>query len=116
MRHRSGYRKLNKATDQRLAMFRSMARALFEHGRVKVTCARAKEVRRMVEKVITLAKAGDLSSRRKAISMLVKPDIVKKVFDEAKTRFAEKGSGFTRITKIGNRVGDAAPVALLELI
>ncbi len=116
MRHKRGYRKLNKATDQRIAMLRSITCALFQRGRIRVIETRAKEARRMVEKVISLAKCGDLSSRRRAISVISNADIVKNLFADAKTRFASRSGGYTRMVKIGARLGDAAPVVLLELI
>ncbi len=116
MRHKRGYRKLSKATDQRIAMLRSIASSLFERGKVKVTVTRAKEARKIAERVISLAKKGDLHSRKMAISLMHNDDIVKGVFNDAKTRYASRTSGFTRMIKLGARRGDAAPVVLLELL
>ncbi len=116
MRHKKGFRKLSKATDQRLAMLHSIVRSLLKHGKVKVTEARGKEARKIAEGVIELAKRGDLSSRRKAASIVSDSDIVKRVFAEAKTRFGERTGGYTRLVKIGFRHGDAAPMVLLELV
>jgi large subunit ribosomal protein L17 len=116
MRHRNGYRKLNKATDQRMAMLRSIAGETLKHGAVKVTEMRGKEARRVVEKVVELAKKGDLHSRRKALSIIPNRDAVGKIFSEAKTRYANRSGGYTRLVKIGFRRGDATPMVMLELV
>jgi len=116
MRHRKGIRKLSKPTDQRLAMLRSMTREFFKHGSIRVTEKRGKEARRMVEGVIELAKRGDLSARRRAISVVRDPDVVKKVFSDLGSRYSGRKGGYTRLTKIGTRRGDASPMVLLELV
>ena len=116
MRHRNGYRKLNKATDQRMAMLTTIATETFKHGKVKVTETRGKEARRVVEKVVTLAKNGDLDARRRALSILKDPGVVSKLFAEAKERFGARAGGYTRLVKIGFRRGDASPMVLLELV
>ena len=116
MRHKKGFTKLSKATDQRLAMLYSIVRSLLKYGKVKVTEARGKEARKIAEGIIELAKRGDLSSRRRAASIISDSDIVKRVFTEAKTRFGQRTGGYTRLVKIGSRHGDAAPMVLLELV
>jgi len=116
MRHGNGYRKLNKATDQRMAMLSSITCSLLRYGKIKLTSARAKEARKVCEHIITLAKQGDLSSRRKAVAIIADKKVVKKVFEEAKARYGERSGGYTRIIKLGFRRGDAAPVVLLELV
>ena len=116
MRHGNRRGRLGRATDQRTAMLRSIVMSLLTYGKIRVTQARAKEARRLAESVIELAKRGDLHSRRKAISMVSNADVVKKIFGEAPKRFAERKGGYTRMTLIGRRVGDAAQHVLLELI
>jgi large subunit ribosomal protein L17 len=116
MRHRLGNRKLSRATDQRLALLRSIVRALFIHGRVKVTLTRAKEARRMAERLITASKANDLNARRKVEKVLGERKIVTQIFKTFPERFEGRPGGYTRIIKIGRRLGDAAPLALLELL
>ena len=116
MRHRHGNRKLSRATDQRIALLRSIVRALFISGRVKVTLPRAKEARRMAEKLITATKANNLTARRKVESVLREKPIVTQIFKTFPERFEGRPGGYTRITRLGNRLGDAAPMALLELL
>ncbi|MDD4179436.1 MAG: 50S ribosomal protein L17 [Candidatus Margulisbacteria bacterium] len=116
MRHRTGNRKLSRATDQRLALLRSIVQSLFIYGKVKVTLTRAKEARKMAEKLITVTKANDLFARRKVESVLADRKIVSLIFKTFPERFEGRSGGYTRITKIGNRLGDAAPMALLELL
>jgi len=116
MRHRNGNRKLSRATDQRLALLRSIVRSLFIHGRVKVTLTRAQEARRMAEKLITASKANNLIARRKVESVLHDREIVTLIFKTFPERFEGRPGGYTRVTRIGTRQGDAAPLALLELI
>jgi len=116
MRHRKGFRKLSRPTDQRMAILRGIVQALLKHGKVKVTEARAKEARKIAEGVIQLAKKGDLSARRRAVSIVADPGVVKKIFNEAKSRFASRSGGYTRLIKIGFRRGDAAPMVSLELV
>ena len=116
MRHRYGNRKLGRPTDQRLALLRSIVRALFINGKVKVTLERAKEARRMAEKLITATKANDLNARRKVEKVLAERKLVSQIFKTFPERFEGRPGGYTRIIKIGRRTGDAAPLALLELL
>lgn len=116
MRHRLGNRKLSRAADQRLALLRSIVRALFINGRVKVTLPRAKEARRLAEKLITAARANDLNARRRVERELADRKIVAQIFKTFPDRFEGRPGGYTRTTKIGSRLGDAAPLALLELL
>ena len=116
MRHRYGNRKLSRATDQRLAMLRSIVRALFINGKVEVTATRAKEARRMAERLITAVKKNDLNARRKLESALAEKKLVTRIFKTIPERFEGRAGGYTRITKTGFRLGDAAPKAMLELI
>jgi len=116
VRHRNGIRKLSRPTDQRLALMRSIVRALFLHGKIKVTLVRAKAARVVAEKLITAAKGNDLHARRKVESILADRKLVSLVFKTIPERFEGRSGGYTRITRIGNRVGDAAPLAVLELI
>mgnify|MGYP001042416538 CR=1 FL=1 len=116
MRHRSRNRKLSRPTDQRLAILRSIVEALLRHGKVVVTTTRAKEARRIAERVITLCKYGDLSSRRKVFSILRDKDLVKRIFTELSVRYEGRAGGYTRIVKAGHHLGDATPMAVLELV
>jgi len=116
MRHRLGNKKLSRATDQRLALLRSIVRALFLYGRVKVTITRAKQARRVAEKLITATRANDLNARRKVESVLADRQVVTQIFKTFPERFEGRPGGYTRITKIGRRLGDAAQMAVLELI
>ncbi len=117
MRHRRGLRKLSRATDQRIALLRSLTAALFIHGRIKTTLIRAKETKKMAERLITLAKKGDLAARRRVSAVLsYHPKVVKELFSSAPARFEGRPGGYTRLIKIGHRRGDNAPLALLELI
>lgn len=116
MRHGNGNRKLSRPTDQRIAMLRSIVESLLKHGKVKVTCARAKEARKMADQVITLAKYNDLASRRKALSIVRDKGVIDSLFKEASKRFEGRAGGYTRIIRIGSRKGDNAPLVLLELV
>ncbi len=116
MRHRRGNRKLSRATDQRLAMLRAIVRSLFMHGRVKVTLPRAKEARKLAEKLINISKTNNLFARRKVESVLGEKEIVSEIFKTFPERFEGRAGGFTRIVKTGFRKGDAAPMAVLELL
>jgi large subunit ribosomal protein L17 len=118
-----GTRKLGRPTDQRDAMLRGMVTALFESydskegtARIETTISRAKEVRSMAEKYLTLAKVKTLANYRMALAYLTKEDVVKKLFDEIAPKYADVPGGYTRITRIGQRRGDAAEIALLELV
>ena len=116
MRHGKGNRKLSRATDQRLAMLRSIVSSLIKTGKVKITHTRAIEAKKMAEKVIALAKYNDIPSKRRVLSIIQNPEAVDKLFKEIPTRFEGRAGGFTRITKIGSRRGDNAPLVLLELV
>jgi large subunit ribosomal protein L17 len=117
MRHRNGLRKLNRTSSHRLAMFRNMAVSLLQHEMIKTTLPKAKEIRRVVEKIITVAKNNDsVHGRRLAFDRLRDRDTVVKLFAEIAPRFAQRNGGYTRIYKFGFRVGDNAPMALIELV
>lgn len=111
-----GTRKLGKPTDQRMAMLRSMVTTLLEKGRMETTITRAKEVAPLAEKMITLGKRHDLASYRQAISFLTKEDVAKRLFSEVAPEYASRNGGYTRITRIGPRRGDAAEMAVIELV
>ena len=115
MRHRVKGRKLGRKKSHREQMLRNMAISLFQHESIRTTEAKAKEARRLVEKLLTWGKRGDLHSRRLALRYLSSAEIVKKVFDEIAPRFEGRDGGYTRIVKVEIRRGDAAPVVLLEL-
>ena len=116
MRHRKGISKLGRTGTHRRAMMRNMATALFEHGRIQTTEAKAKALRPVAERLITLGKRGDLHARRLAARQIQDRDVLKKLFDEIAGRFAERPGGYTRVLKTGNRKGDNAPTALIELV
>jgi large subunit ribosomal protein L17 len=97
-------------------MFRNMVTSLFKHERIRTTDAKAKEIRRWADKLVTLAKRGDLHARRQALSIIREKDVVHKLFDEAPKRFAQVNGGYTRVVKVGFRPGDAAPISLVELV
>ena len=112
----SGNRKLGKPTDQRKAMLRAMVTYLLENGQIKTTLARAKEVAPLAEKMITLSKKNDLAAYRQALAFITKEDVAKKLFDEIGPKYAERNGGYTRIVKIGPRRGDAAEMAIIQLV
>jgi large subunit ribosomal protein L17 len=116
MRHRKSGVKLNRTSSHKNAMFRNMVTSLFKYDRIQTTDAKAKELRRWADHIITLAKRGDLHARRQALAIVREKAVVHKVFEEAPKRFASVSGGYTRIIKIGRRPGDAAPVSLIELI
>jgi large subunit ribosomal protein L17 len=116
MRHRNGLRKLNRTSAHRQAMFRNMANSLLRHEVIKTTLPKAKELRRVVEPLITLGKKPSLSNRRLAFNRLRDRDMVVKLFDELGPRFAARNGGYLRILKFGFRDGDNAPMALVELL
>ena len=116
MRHRKASLKLNRTTSHRKAMFRNMVTSLFKHERIRTTDAKAKELRRWADHVITLAKRGDLHARRQALSIIREKGVVHKLFDEASERFGNSAGGYTRVVKLGRRAGDAAPISLVELV
>ncbi len=111
-----GSRKLGRTSDHRKAMLRAMVTFLLENGRIETTVTRAKEVRSMAEKMITTAKTNDLHSKRKVLAFVTKEDVVKKLFDEIAPKYADVNGGYTRIIKTGPRRGDAAEMAIIELI
>ena len=111
-----GTRKLGKTTAQRMAMLRQQVTDLLDKGRMETTVTRAKEIAPMAEKMITLGKAKDLASYRQALSFITREDVAKKVFDEVAPKYADRNGGYTRITRIGARRGDAAEVAVIELV
>ncbi|MBQ5977288.1 MAG: 50S ribosomal protein L17 [Oscillospiraceae bacterium] len=111
-----GTRKLGKTTAQRMAMLRQQVTDFLDKGRMETTVTRAKEIAPMAEKMITLGKAKDLASYRQALSFITREDVAKKVFDEIAPKYADRNGGYTRITRIGARRGDAAEVAVIELI
>ena len=116
MRHRNGLRKLNRTSAHRQAMFRNMANSLLRHEVIKTTLPKAKELRRVVEPLITLGKKPSLSNRRLAFNRLRDRDMVVKLFDELGPRFSARNGGYLRILKFGFRDGDNAPMALVELL
>lgn len=116
MRHRHGLRKLNRTSEHRLAMLRNMANSLIQHEAIKTTLPKAKELRRVVEPLITLGKEPTLANKRLAFSRLRDRDNVVKLFDVLGPRFAARPGGYTRILKMGFRVGDNAPMAYVELV
>ncbi len=111
-----GSRKLGRSSDHRKAMMRAMVTFLFETGKIETTVTRAKEVRAVAEKMITLAKQNTLHSKRQALAYITKEGVVKKLFDEIAPKYADKNGGYTRIVKIGPRRGDAAEMCIIELI
>ena len=116
MRHGHGLRKLNRTSSHRLAMLRNMANSLIEHEAIKTTVPKAKELRRIVEPLITLAKEPTLANKRLAFDRLRNRDNVVKLFNVLGPRFAARPGGYTRILKMGFRVGDNAPMAYMELV
>ena len=111
-----GARKLGRTSDQRRAMLRAMVTYLLENGKIETTVTRAKEVASMTEKMITLGKAGDLHAKRQVPSYVTKEDAAKKLFDEIAPRCADRKGGYTKIIKIGPRRGDAAEMAIIQLV
>lgn len=116
MRHRKSGRKLGRNASHRKAMLRNMVTSLFEHERIVTTVPKAKEARRVADKMITLAKRGDLNARRQAYAYIMRKDVVAKLFDELPEQYADRQGGYTRIIRTGIRQGDAAPMAILELV
>ena len=116
MRHKKFGRALGRSSAHRSAMFRNMVTSLFEHERIVTTHEKAKEVRPIAEKMITLAKRGDLHARRKALSFIRSKKVVAKLFDQIVVQFKERNGGYTRIVQTGVRQGDAASMAIIELV
>lgn len=111
-----GTRKLGRTSDQRKAMLRQLTTDLLEHGKVETTFYRAKEVQPVVEKMITLGKKGNLAAYRRAMSYVTKEDVVQKLFKETAPKYADRNGGYTRVTRTGARRGDAAEMAVIELV
>lgn len=111
-----GTRKLGKTTDQRMAMLRQQVTDFLDLGRMETTVTRAKEIAPLAEKMITLGKKKDLAAYRQALSFITREDVAKKVFDEVAPKYNERNGGYTRITRVGPRRGDAAEMAVLELL
>ncbi|MBQ1406427.1 MAG: 50S ribosomal protein L17 [Oscillospiraceae bacterium] len=111
-----GTRKLGKTSEQRRAMLRQLTTDLLEHGKLETTFTRAKEVQPVVEKMITLGKKGGLANYRRAMSFITKEDVANKLFKEIAPGYAERNGGYTRVTRVGVRRGDAAETALIELV
>jgi len=116
MRHHRSGRKLGRDSAHRKALYANLAGALFEHGRIQTTLAKAKEVRPIAEKMITLARKGDIHSRRQALAYLRSQDVVHQLFSNVAPRFNDRPGGYSRIVKLGPRQGDAAEMAYLELV
>ncbi|MCM2563211.1 50S ribosomal protein L17 [Lutimaribacter sp. EGI FJ00015] len=116
MRHAKGYRRLNRTHEHRKALFANMAGSLIEHEQIKTTLPKAKELRPIIEKMITLAKRGDLHARRQAASRLKQEAHVAKLFEVLGPRYAERQGGYVRILKAGFRYGDMAPMAIIEFV
>ncbi|ATD53966.1 50S ribosomal protein L17 [Clostridium chauvoei] len=112
----AGYRKLGLATDQRRAMLRSLVTSFLKHGKIETTETRAKETRKIAEKMITLAKRGDLHARRQVLAYVLEEEVVQNLFDNVAPKYAERNGGYTRMYKKGPRRGDGAQVVILELV
>ena len=111
-----GARKLGRTSDQRKAMLRAMVTYLLENGKIETTVTRAKEVAAMAEKMITIGKTGDLHSKRQILSYVTKEDVAKKLVDEIAPKYADRNGGYTKIIKVGPRRGDAAEMAIIQLV
>ena len=116
MKHNITHRKLNRTTSHRKALLMNLSNSLIKHEQITTTLSKAKELRPFVEKIITLGKKGDLVSRRKTISILQDQKNTKKIFDVISERYKKRSGGYTRIIKVGNRFGDNAPTAIIELV
>ncbi len=116
MRHARGYRRLNRTQEHRKALFANMAGSLIEHEQIKTTLPKAKELRPIVEKLVTLAKRGDLHARRQAAAQLKQDALAKKLFDVIGPRYKDRQGGYVRVLKAGFRYGDMAPMAIIEFV
>ncbi len=116
MRHRKGGRKLGRTSAHRKAMLRNLVTSLLDRERVQTTDSKAKEVRRLTDRMITLGKRGDLHARRQALSVVRSKEVAAKLFDNLAERFRNRPGGYTRVMKLGHRVGDAAPLSIIELV
>lgn len=112
----AGHRKLGRPTDHRMLMLRNLVTSLLRDGKIKTTITRAKETRKLAEKMITLGKRGDLHARRQAEAFILDKDVTKHVFDEVAPKYAERNGGYTRIMKLGPRRGDASEMVIIELV
>ena len=110
------YRKLGRDSSARKALLRGIVTSLFQHERIETTEAKAKELRKVADKMLTLAKRGDLHARRQALAYMMDKDVVKKLFDEVAPKYKDRQGGYTRIIKAGVRQGDAAPMVIIELV
>ncbi len=116
MRHRKAGRRLGRNTSHQQAMLRNMVTSLLEHERIVTTAPKAKELRKLADKMITLAKRGDLHARRQALAVIRSKKVVDKLFTELKEEYMDRNGGYTRIIRTGNRTGDAASMAIIELV
>ena len=116
MRHRQSGRKLNRTSSHRKSLFKNMSQALLKHEQIITTLPKAKELKRVVEKLITLGKKGNLHSRRLAFNQIRDNDMVSKLFDNLAKRYSDRNGGYTRVLKAGFRYGDSAPMAVIELV
>jgi large subunit ribosomal protein L17 len=116
MRHRAAHRKLGRRTAHRISLLRNLAASLISHGRVRTTEAKAKELRPFVEKLVTLGKRDSLHARRRALAVLPRREVVRKLFSDVSPRFSERPGGYTRILKLANRQGDGASMAFIEFV
>jgi len=116
MRHQMAGRRLGRTVDHRLALYRNLVADLFRHGKIVTTEAKAKEIRGLAEKMVTLGKENSLASRRRALAYITDKDLVDKVFTVIAPRYAERSGGYTRLLKLGPRPGDGAPTVKLELV
>ncbi len=116
MNHRKTGRKLSRTSAHRKALLRNMVTSLFEHEQIRTTDAKAKELRGVAERMITLGKRGTLHARRRALQTIRSKEVTSKVFDELADRYRERPGGYTRVIKLGQRAGDAAPMSIIELV
>jgi large subunit ribosomal protein L17 len=116
MRHRKAGKKLSRTASHRKALLRNLVTELLRHGRIQTSLAKAKAMRGLAEKMITLGKRGDLHARRQALRVIQSKDVVHELFDTIAAKYAERQGGYTRILKLGQRQGDAAPMAIIELV
>lgn len=116
MRHRMAGRKLSRTADHRMAMYRNQVTDLLKYGKIVTTEPKAKEVRSLAEKMITLGKAGSLNARRQSLAFMTSKDVVKKLFDELAPKYIDRPGGYTRMAKLGPRKGDGASMVQLELV
>ena len=116
MRHKVLSQRFSRPTDQRLALFRGLVTDLLKHEQIKTTEAKAKAIRGLAEKMITLGKSGSLPARRRVLGYVYDKDVAAKVFDELAIRYATRPGGYTRLVRLGNRKGDGAPIVQLELV